>query len=65
MNEARIVSEYGNRLMGYRALVNGKHAIAHMKNGKVDGYTLYEDLCRQILNGPCIELEPEKENEGA
>lgn len=44
------------RLVGIKARVNGRLAIAFIKDDKVLGYELLEDVNRQVLEGPCVSI---------
>lgn len=42
--------------IGVRAKINGVLCIAYMKNEKVISYEPWEDFQRQMLVGPCVEI---------
>ena len=54
MNEYQYIrTEHGkDRVLGAAVEINGKKALAFMKNGKVEGYIYFDDLCRKMYTLP-------------
>ena len=54
MNEYQYIrTEHGkNRVLGAAVEIDGKKALAFMKNGKVEGYIFFDDLCRRMYSLP-------------
>lgn len=54
----RVYATHGEKekLLGVKAIINGMLCIAYMKDGKVQAYEPWEDLQRQMLSGPCLQL---------
>lgn len=48
-------------LLAIRAMVNGRKAVAYVKNGKVQAYEYLDDLAAQCCVGPCLKFEDENE----
>ena len=48
-------------LLAIRAMVNGRKAVAYVKNGKVQAYEYLDDLAAQCCAGPCLKFEDENE----
>ena len=48
-------------LLAIRAMVNGRKAVAYVKNGKVQAYEYLDDLAAQCCGGPCLKFEDENE----
>ena len=44
-----------------RATVNGRKAVAYVKNGKLQAYEYLDDLAAQCCAGPCLKFEDGKE----
>lgn len=48
-------------LLAIRAMVNGRKAVAYVKNGKVQAYEYLDDLAAKCCVGPCLKFEDENE----
>ena len=44
-------------LHAVRATVNGRKAVAYVKNGKLQAYEYLDDLAAQCCVGPCLKFE--------
>ena len=44
-------------LLAVRATVNGRKAVAYVKNGKLQAYEYLDDLAAQCCAGPCLKFE--------
>lgn len=44
-------------LLAVRATVNGRKAVAYVKNGKLQAYEYLDDLATQCCVGPCLRFE--------
>lgn len=49
-------------LIATRAIVNGRKAVAFVKNGKLQGYEYLDDFTTQCCIGPCMTFEDNKES---
>ena len=49
-------------LIATRAIVNGRKAVAFVKNGKLQGYEYLDDFTAQCCTGPCMTFEDNKES---
>ena len=47
--------------LAVRAMVNGRKAVAYVKNGKVQAYEYLDDWAAQCCVGPCLKFEDENE----
>ena len=47
-------------LIATRAIVNGRKAVAFVKNGKLQGYEYLDDFTTQCCIGPCMTFEDNK-----
>lgn len=57
-----IYTTQGKRmLLAVRATVNGRKAVAYVKNGKLQAYEYLDDLAAQCCVGPCLKFEDGKE----
>ena len=57
-----IYTPQGKRmLLAVRASVNGRTAVAYVKNGKLQAYEYLDDLTAQSCAGPCLKFEDGKE----
>lgn len=53
-----IYTTQGKRmLLAVRATVNGRKAVAYVKNGKLQAYEYLDDLAAQCCVGPCLKFE--------
>lgn len=53
-----IYTTQGKRmLLAVRATVNGRKAVAYVKNGKLQAYEYLDDLAAQCCAGPCLKFE--------
>ncbi len=54
MNEYEYIrTEHGkNRVLGAAMDIDGTKALAFLKNGKVEGYIYFDDLCRKMYSLP-------------
>ena len=52
----------GNHLAGFRARKGDEQGIAYIKNGKTSVFVSAEDFWKQMMNGPCIDLDAEEAN---
>lgn len=44
-----IVTKHGKkRVLGATIEIDGRPALGYMKNGVIEGYILWDDVCRQI-----------------
>lgn len=48
-------------LLATRAVVNGRKAVAYVKNGKLQGYEYLDDFATQCCTGPSLNFEDKKE----
>ena len=48
-------------LLATRAVVNGRKAVAYVKNGKLQGYEYLDDFTAQCCTGPSLSFEDKKE----
>lgn len=48
-------------LLAVRATVNGRKAVAYVKNGKLQAYEYLDDLATQCYVGPCLRFEDTSE----
>ncbi len=51
-------------LLAVRATVNGRKAVAYVKNGKLQAYEYLDDLAAQCCAGPCLNLRIRREDAG-
>lgn len=47
-------------LIATRAIVNGRKAVAYVKNGELQGYTYLDDFTAQCYSGLCMTFEDKK-----
>mgnify|MGYP001516257131 CR=1 FL=1 len=52
---------YVARLLATRAVVNGRKAVAYVKNGQLQGYEYLDDFNEQCYSGPYMTFEDKKE----
>lgn len=58
ISECGIYTSKGKKLLlGNRAEVNGRKAIAYVKDGKLEGYEYLDDFTAQCFAGPCLKFE--------
>lgn len=56
--EYGIYTTQGKRtLLGNRATINGRDAIAYVKNGKLQSYLYMDDFASQFYSGPRMKFE--------
>ena len=48
-------------LLATRAVVNGRKAVAYVKNGQLHGYEYLDDFNEQCYSGPYMTFEYKKE----
>lgn len=48
-------------LLATRAVVNGRKAVAYVKNGQLQGYEYLDDFNEQCYSGPYMTFEDKKE----
>lgn len=48
-------------LLATRAVVNGRKAVAYVKNGQLQGYEYLDDFYEQCYSGSYMTFEDEKE----
>ena len=46
------ITEFKKVLLGNRATVNGRDAIAYVKNGRLQSYAYMDDFASQFYSGP-------------
>ena len=70
--DGRMVMDYGiyttqgkKTLLGNRATVNGRDAIAYVKNGQLQSYAYMDDFASQFYSGPRMEFEDPDEKKRA
>lgn len=62
ISECGIYTSKGKKLLlGNRAEVNGRKAIAYVKDGKLEGYEYLDDFTAQCFSGPCLKFEDLRE----
>ena len=62
ISECGIYTSQGKKvLIATRAVVNGRKAIAFVKNGKLQGYEYLDDFTAQCCTGPCMNFEAHEE----
>lgn len=49
-------------LLGNRATVNGRDAIAYVKNGQLQSYAYMDDFASQFYSGPRLAFEDPEED---
>lgn len=47
-------------LIATRAVINGRKAVAFVKNGELQGYEYLDDFTAQCFTGPCMTFEDGK-----
>lgn len=58
MADCGIYATQGKRiLLGNRAIVNGRKAIAYVKDGELKSYEYLDDFTAQCFSGPCLKFE--------
>lgn len=63
ISECGIYTSQGKKvLIATRAVVNGRKAVAFVKNGKLQGYEYLDDFTAQCCTGPCMTFEDNKES---
>ena len=62
ISKCGIYTSQGKRvLLATRAVVNGRKAVAFVKNGKLQGYEYLDDFTAQCCTGPCMSFEDYEE----
>lgn len=62
ISKCRIYTSQGKRvLLATRAVVNGRKAVAYVKNGQLQGYEYLDDFNEQCYSGPYMTFEDKKE----
>lgn len=62
ISKCGIYTSKGKRvLLATRAVVNGRKAVAYVKNGKLQGYEYLDDFATQCCTGPSLNFEDKKE----
>ena len=62
ISECGIYTSQGKKvLLATRAIINGRKAVAYVKNGKLQGYAYLDDFIEQCYSGPCMTFEDKKE----
>ncbi|HJI06946.1 MAG TPA: hypothetical protein OIM12_08885 [Faecalibacterium prausnitzii] len=62
ISECGIYTSQGKKvLLATRAIINGRKAVAYVKNGKLQGYAYLDDFTEQCYSGPCMTFEDKKE----
>lgn len=62
ISKCGIYTSQGKRvLLATRAVVNGRKAVAYVKNGQLQGYEYLDDFNEQCYSGPYMTFEDKKE----
>ena len=62
ISKCGIYTSQGKRvLLATRAVVNGRKAVAYVKNGQLQGYEYLDDFNEQCYSGPYMNFEDKKE----
>ena len=62
ISKCGIYTSQGKRvLLATRAVVNGRKAVAYVKNGQLQGYEHLDDFYEQCYSGSYMTFEDEKE----
>lgn len=62
VSKCGIYTSQGKRvLLATRAVVNGRKAVAYVKNGQLQGYEYLDDFNEQCYSGPYMTFEDKKE----
>ena len=61
ISKCGIYTSQGKRvLLATRAVVNGRKAVAYVKNGQLQGYEYLDDFNEQCYSGPYMTFEDKK-----
>ena len=64
ISKCGIYTSQGKRvLLATRAVVNGRKAVAYVKNGQLQGYEYLDDFNEQCYSGPYMTFEDKKEQD--